>query len=83
MNVNTFLTAFYKHNFSKSTLKDKWAGIGVGYLVKNSGNYFGKNTFKVGLFLNAQQSSIDIIPEIIITDNFKTAFPSLRLGLTF
>jgi len=83
MNVNTFLTAFYKHNFSKSTLKDKWAGIGIGYLVKNSGNYFGENTFKVGLFLNAQQSSIDIIPEIIITDNFSTVFPSLRLGLTF
>ncbi len=83
MNINTFVTAFYKRNFSKSTLNDRWAGIGVGYLVKESGGYFGKNTFKVGLFLNARQSSFDIIPEIIITDNFKTVFPSVRVGLTF
>jgi len=83
MNVNTFVTAFYKKNFSKSTLKDRWAGIGVGYLVKKSGGYFGENTMKVGLLLNAHQSAIDIIPELIITDNFKTVIPSIRFGLTF
>jgi hypothetical protein len=83
MHVNTFLTAFYKRNLSRSTLKDNWMGISIGYLVKKSGGYFQKNTYSVGLFLNADQSAIDIIPEIIITDDFKTVYPSIRLGLTF
>jgi hypothetical protein len=83
MHVNTFVTAFYKRNFSKSSLTDRWGGIGLGYLVKSAGSYFEGNTFKASIFITPNNSEISIIPELIVSDDFKTVFPSLRFGLTF
>jgi hypothetical protein len=83
MHVNTFVTAYYKYNFSKSSISDRWGGIGIGYLVKSRGDYFKGNTFKASIFISPDDSDISIVPEIIITNDFKSVFPSLRFGLTF
>lgn len=83
MDINTFLTGYYMINTSKSTLKDRWTGVGLGYLIDGNGGYFGDNTFKLSLLFMSDNKGLDIMPELVITDDFKTVFPSLRLGFTF
>jgi hypothetical protein len=80
MAINTFLTLEVAHHTGSF-----WQKVGVGYLVGSQGNYFGKNTvkFSLNLFSKPRQYNLHLIPELIITDNFKTAFPGIRLGVGF
>ncbi|MES2732881.1 MAG: hypothetical protein V4714_14095 [Bacteroidota bacterium] len=80
MAINTFLTLELAHRTGNF-----WQKVGVGYLVGSQGNYFGKNTVKLSLNLYSKprQFNLHLIPELIITDNFKTAFPGIRVGVGF
>ena len=53
--------------------------FGVGYLVNQQGNYFGRNTTKVFLTIVPKNSFVGFKPELYLTNNFKTSY----LGLSF
>ncbi len=83
MAINTFVTLEVAQGVGRTA--KLWQKIGVGYLVSRQGDYFGKNTFKLSLSLTTKprHGSLHLIPELIITDNFKTAFPGIRIGVGF
>jgi hypothetical protein len=61
-----------------------WQTLSVGYLINKQGNYFGDNTWKASLSLTGRKlSGFHVIPEIYFTDNFKSVFPGLRIGVGF
>lgn len=53
--------------------------FGVGYLVKQQGDYFGENTTKLFFTLVPKNSFIGFKPEMYLTNNFKTSY----IGLSF
>jgi len=83
MFINTFVTLELAQSFSREG--KVWQKIGIGYLVSRQGNYFGENTFKLTLDLagKPRHGTLHLIPELIFTDNFKTIFPGIRLGVGF
>jgi hypothetical protein len=81
MAINTFVNVEYAQSFNRSRL---WQKFGVGYLVNRQGNYFGENTFKASLSLGTKKfEGLHLIPELYFTDNFRTIFPGLRVGIGF
>jgi hypothetical protein len=56
----------------------KRASFGVGYLVVNNGGYFKNTTLKVFTDLEIIPK-LTIVPEIIMTDNFKQIFPGFTI----
>jgi hypothetical protein len=83
MFINTFVTLELAQSFSREG--KLWQKIGIGYLVSEQGGYFGPNTFKLTLDLTGKprHGTLHLIPELILTDNFKTVFPGIRLGVGF
>ncbi|MEO1055084.1 MAG: hypothetical protein AAFX87_30900 [Bacteroidota bacterium] len=82
MHINTFVSGFYGFNLSGD--KDpRWLSLGIGYLVNESGGYFSGDTFKITAQFETNWNSVDIAPELFITDDFGTIFPGIRFGLTF
>jgi|GEM_PF-2335837 len=83
MFINTFLTLELAHSFSREG--KLWQKVGIGYLVSEQGGYFGPNTFKFTLDLTGKprHGTLHLIPELIFTDNFKTIFPGIRVGVGF
>ncbi len=83
MSINTFVTLELAQTFSREG--KIWQKVGVSYLVSEQGGYFGKNTFKLTLDLAAKprHGALHLIPELIFTDNFKTIFPGIRMGVGF
>ena len=77
-----FLNLGFKYNFSKQRNKDNWLGVELGYIIGREGNYFDKNTFKIGTNWNIHKK-ITIAPTIYFTDFFKTPYPSVRIGFSF
>ncbi len=53
--------------------------ITIGYLVQSSGDYFGKNTFKVSYTYPLLKRAIKIVPELYVTDNFGSVFPGVSV----
>lgn len=81
MAINTFVTVEYGQSFNRGKL---WQKFGAGYLVGRQGNYFSENTFKASLSLGTKKhEGLHLIPELIFTDNFKSVFPALRVGIGF
>ena len=56
-------------------------GFGIGYLIRNEGDYFQKNTFRLSGNLIAANSIIKVSPELYLTDNFKHVFPGISIGI--
>ena len=60
----------------------EWLGnehtIGVGYLVFEKGGYFKGPTFKIFTDLQIVKR-LTIVPEVIVTDNFKQIFPGITV----
>ncbi|RZM25357.1 MAG: hypothetical protein EOO88_19585 [Pedobacter sp.] len=56
-------------------------GFGVGYLVRNEGDYFQRNTFRLFGHFIASNSVLRFSPELYITDNFKRVFPGISLDI--
>jgi hypothetical protein len=83
MFINTFVTLELAQSFSREG--KLWQKVGIGYLVGEQGGYFGPNTFKLTLDLTGKPrlGTLHLIPELILTDNFKTIFPGIRLGVGF
>lgn len=78
--LNGFLNAGYRHNFSNSANDDNWLGIELGYLINQDGDLFDDNTFKVGLNWTVGYS-ITVSPQIYISS--EQTFPGLRIGFGF
>ncbi|TDQ11871.1 hypothetical protein [Pedobacter metabolipauper] len=55
--------------------------IGLGYLVKQSGDYFEGNTFKLFGTIVPNNSFIRIKPELYLTHDFKKIFPGISVGI--
>lgn len=78
VDVNGFLSAYFAIN----TYTEKEYGIGFGYLINQSGDFYKGNTYKLTLY-NKKSSRANLAPELVFTDGFKKAFPALRFGLSF
>ena len=79
MNINTFLNLGYRWNLDKRSEKPNVLGVELGYLIVKQGDFFGENTFKIGVNWSPAKY-IYVSPQLYISDNFKTAFPGIRIG---
>ena len=76
--INSFLSFSIAKNFRKDHGQPRWTGLGVGYLVRQSGDYFTGNTLK--FFLSSDVGSrFRVLPEFYLTDDFK----KFNFGLKF
>jgi len=82
MSINTFLNLGYKWNLDKRSEKPNVLGIELGYLIIKQGDFFGENTFKLGVNWSPAKH-ITVSPQLYITDNFNSAFPGIRIGFGF
>ena len=82
MYVNTFINGeFLVHGLFDNTnaAPQDWNGMGIGYLIGKSGDYFTSSTAKV--YYISKFKHITIMPEIIFTNDFKTIFPGVTIRL--
>ena len=82
MSINTFLNAGFSWDLNRKTENPNMLGVELGYLIAKQGELFGENTFKVGATWSPAKH-IYITPQLFITDNFKQAFPGVRIGFGF
>lgn len=78
--MNTFINAEFKKQgafICDAKNPNNSGGLGVGYLLQKNGNYFKGNTFKI--YYIKKLSEIEILPELIITNNFKSVFPGVTI----
>lgn len=78
--INTFINAeFIKQGTSLRDTKNSnnSGGLGIGYLLSSNGNYFKGNTFKIYYII--KQKNLEILPELIMTNNFKSFFPGVTI----
>jgi hypothetical protein len=54
--------------------------LSVGYLIRRSGNYFEKNTFRLGM-PGVATGRLQIEPELYFNDFLKNVSPGIRLSL--
>lgn len=80
--INTFLNLGYKWNTNKKSEKREMLGFELGYLIVQQGDLFGENTFKLGANWSPV-SGITVSPQLYFTDNFKTIYPAVRIGIGF
>lgn len=82
-NVNHFISFQYRAVYprtGKSVDVNIGNSLSFGYLVHREGNYFNKNTFKLGL-PGMEFRNLLIHPQFIFNDFFKNSYPSIRLLL--
>lgn len=78
--TNSFLSLGYSMNAYR--LNDPfWIGIGGGLLVRNRGDYFTGNTAK--FFITTGSKKFRLIPELYLTNDFKTFSLGGKLSYTF
>lgn len=86
MATNGFLALGYKYNMSSKKDAPQWIGADLAYLVKRDGDYFGKNTFRLGLNWNIGSEwifNLSVSPQLYFSDGFKEVFPAIRVGIGF
>lgn len=81
-NLNGFLSLGYERNFSLDPNKAKWYGISAGFMVIRNGNFFDKNTFRISVHRQVN-NSITIKPEIYFNDFVKNGTPALKVQIAF
>lgn len=79
--VNDFIEFGYSYNFSSIAEKDKWAGLNFGFLANRKGEFFDKNTYRLGLSTNLGKS-ITVAPQIYFNDFFKNVYPGLNISIS-
>ncbi len=79
--VNDFIDFGYAYNFSSIPKKDRWAGINFGMLVNRKGEFFEKNTLRLGLYTNLSKS-ITVGPQMYFHGFFKNVYPGIKLNVT-
>lgn len=82
MNINTFLNVGYSWELNRKSKKSNLLGFDLGYLIVKQGEMFGENTFKIGATWSPAKN-INVSPQLYLTDNFKQAFPGVRVGFGF
>lgn len=82
MNINTFLNLGYAWDLERKTDKPNILGLELGYLVSRQGELFGENTFKIAVNWSPAKF-VKVSPQLFVTDNFKQAFPGVRIGFGF
>jgi hypothetical protein len=80
--LNGFLSLGYERNFSLDPNKAKWYGISAGFMVIRNGNFFEKNTFRISVHRQVN-NSITIKPEIYFNDFVKNGTPALKVQIAF
>ncbi len=80
--LNGFLSFGYERNFSLDPNKAKWYGISAGFMVIRNGNFFEKNTFRISVHRQVN-NSITIKPEIYFNDFVKNGTPALKVQIAF
>ena len=78
--TNSFLSLGWEHNMSTNPAKEKWYGVSFGYLIDRNGDFFEKNTFKLG-FTKRINNVISINPELYIGK--KGTYPGVRFSIGF
>jgi hypothetical protein len=79
---NNFVNLGYRSNFSNDSKKTNWIGIELGYLTSRNGNYFDKNTFRLGVVWDIGRY-MSISPSLYTSSNFNKVYPGIRLGIGF
>jgi len=82
MNINTFLNLGYAWDLERKTDKANILGVELGYLISRQGDLFGENTFKFAVNWSPAKL-VTVSPQLFVTDNFKQAFPGVRIGFGF
>lgn len=77
--LNGFLSGFISHQF----LPNYEIGIAFGALIHRDGDYFKGGTYKLSFYTSKDNSKVEFTPELIFTEDFKSAFPAIRFGLSF
>jgi hypothetical protein len=82
MNINTFLNLGFSWDLERKSDQANMLGLELGYLIVKQGDLFGENTFKFGVNWSPAKH-INVSPQLYVTDNFKQAFPGIRVGFGF
>ena len=82
VNINTFLNLGYKWTLNSSSKDPMTFGMDIGYLAWKQGDLFGENTVKLS-FNWSPAKHVYVSPQLYVTDNFKQAFPGVRIGFGF
>jgi hypothetical protein len=78
MDINTFMSLELGDKFKSGH------SLSIGYLIHRRGDYFKGTTFKFALSSGTPKiGKIRLVPEMIVTDNFRVWFPGIRLGMQF
>jgi hypothetical protein len=81
MLTNAFVNLSYSRNFS--TTRNRWTGLGVGYLVESKGGIYEGKTMKFFLESDIGNSKINLVPEFYLTNDFKDFNFGLKLQYKF
>lgn len=82
LNLNIFLNLGFRLNIENASHKPDLFGLEIGYLVGNKGDLFGDHTIKLGINVNPVKK-VFLSPQLYFTENFKTVFPGIRIGVGF
>jgi len=82
MSINTFLNLGYRWTLNQRSENPTSFGIDIGYLTWKQGDLFGDNTVKL-TFNWSPAKHVYVSPQLYLTDNFKQAFPGVRIGFGF
>ncbi len=80
--LNTFLKGYYAINLFGGE-EPIWTGLGIGYLVANNGGYFKGDTYSLSASFHKEKRKLNIGGDLIFTDNFKSVFPLVKIGIDF
>lgn len=78
---SSFVSVSYAMNFRKD--RPRWTGLGAGFMVNNKSDLFTGKTLKLFLESDIGSSKLNIIPELYLTEDYKTAVFGLKLNYKF
>jgi hypothetical protein len=81
--VNSFLNLSWGVNLCFNCDRPRWTTLGVGYLVRESGDLYTGNTMKIFATTDIGSRKLNLIPELYLTDGFKKSIFGLKLNYTF
>ena len=79
-NINHWVDLGYQRNFSKNPNKGDWYGLNLGYLAKQNGDLFEKDSFRLGIEKKVTEN-ISIVPQIYFNDFFKNPYPGFKIKI--
>ncbi len=82
---STYSNTFFdlKFGWRPNMAQEQWVVLGAGLLAFRNGDIFEGGTGKLTLEFLTIRKFIDINPELILTNDFKTPIPMMRFGITF